>query len=74
MSDERGSLSDEANLISEEIEEETAARMEVIQAGAEAEFEGLADLLDAELAYFTQCKEILEDLKESWPTGYASSP
>jgi len=41
--------------------------MEIVQGGVEEHFAGLSDLLDAELEYFTKCKEILEDLRESWP-------
>jgi hypothetical protein len=54
---------------SEEIEEETAARMEIIQGNQEQQFVDLGDLLDAELEYVSKCKEILEDLREQWPTG-----
>lgn len=54
---------------SEEVEEETAARMEVIQGEEEQMFAELADLLDAELEYFSKCKELLEELHASWPAG-----
>ncbi|RSH91134.1 hypothetical protein EHS25_010310 [Saitozyma podzolica] len=56
----------------EEIEEETAARMEVIQGNQEQQFSELADLLDAELEYFTKCRDILEELREQWPSGSVS--
>ncbi|KAL7423092.1 hypothetical protein Q5752_002391 [Cryptotrichosporon argae] len=52
----------------EEAEEETQARMEVIQQREEQQFAALADLLDAELDYFTKCKDILEDLRTSFPS------
>jgi hypothetical protein len=58
-----------ADFRSEEIEEETAARMEVIQGNQEQQFSELADLLDAELEYFTKCRDILEELREQWPSG-----
>lgn len=54
---------------SDEVEEETAARMEVIQGEQEQQFAELADLLEAELEYFAQCKDLLEELKGSWPSG-----
>jgi hypothetical protein len=58
-----------ADFPSEEIEEETAGRMEVIQGNQEQQFSELADLLDAELEYFTKCRDILEELREQWPSG-----
>jgi endophilin-A len=33
------------------------------------QYTGLTDLLEAELEYFTKCREILEELKDSWPSG-----
>jgi endophilin-A len=30
---------------------------------------GLTDLLEAELEYFSKCREILEELKDGWPSG-----
>jgi endophilin-A len=41
----------------------------VIQEQEEGQWAELSDLLEAELEYFTKCKEILEELRESWPTG-----
>jgi hypothetical protein len=43
--------------------------MEVIQGNQEQQFSELADLLDAELEYFTKCRDILEELREQWPSG-----
>jgi endophilin-A len=51
------------------VEEETAARMEVIQSEQEQQFAELADLLEAELEYFAKCKDMLEELRDSWPSG-----
>ena len=43
--------------------------MEVIQAQEEQQWTELTDLLEAELEYFSKCKDILEELKDNWPTG-----
>jgi hypothetical protein len=40
-----------------------------IQEQEEQQWAELSDLLEAELDYFTQCKAILEDLRDQWPTG-----
>ncbi|OCF33509.1 hypothetical protein I316_04930 [Kwoniella heveanensis BCC8398] len=50
----------------EEIEEETQQRMFAIQETEERQFAELADLLEAELEYHGKCREILDDLKNSW--------
>jgi len=34
-----------------------------------AQFESLADLVDAELEYFTRCQEILLELRNNFPKG-----
>lgn len=33
-----------------------------------AQFESLVDLVEAEYEYFTRCREIIEDLRETFPT------
>jgi endophilin-A len=33
------------------------------------QYTGLTDLLEAELEYFSKCREILEELKDGWPSG-----
>ena len=43
----------------------------MIQEQEERQWSDLTDLLDAEYEYFAKCKDILEDLRSSWPTGYA---
>ncbi len=40
-----------------------------IQEGEDQQFADLADLLDAEMEYFTKCHAILEDLRNEWPSG-----
>ena len=57
---------------SEEIEEETFARMQALQDESEQPFHELSDLLEAELEYHSKCREILEELRDTWPSGYAS--
>ena len=54
---------------SDEIEEETTARMVVIESLEEGKWSELTDFLDAELEYFSKCKEIMEELRASWPMG-----
>ena len=56
------------HLFSEEVEEETQVRMMVIQEQESRQWEELGDLFEAELDYFSRCKEILEELRMSWPT------
>ena len=46
--------------------------MMTIQAQEEQQWLELSDLLGAELDYFTKCKAILEELRESWPNRWAS--
>ncbi|WVR06357.1 hypothetical protein IAU60_003388 [Kwoniella sp. DSM 27419] len=55
----------------EDIEEETTQRLIGIQDTEERQFSGLNDLLEAELDYHTKCREILDDLRNSWSTGGA---
>jgi hypothetical protein len=38
------------------------------------QYDGLTALLEAELEYFTQCRQILADLKEGWPAGCVIAP
>lgn len=57
-----------ADSCSEESEEETRLRMEAIKEHEEAQFAALTDLLEAERDYFTRCKEILDELREEFPT------
>ncbi|WVQ96653.1 hypothetical protein IAU59_003759 [Kwoniella sp. CBS 9459] len=62
-------LEEEVNIAKqrfEEIEEETQQRMIAIQETEERQFAELADLLEAELEYHAKCREILDDLKNSW--------
>jgi endophilin-A len=54
---------------SEEVEEECVLQGEQIAGLEQDQYDGLTALLEAELEYFTQCKQILSDLKESWPEG-----
>ena len=53
----------------EEVEEETKARMVVIQEQEEQQWVDLTALVEAELEYFAKCKEIMEELRDSWPRG-----
>ncbi|KAI9632053.1 uncharacterized protein MKK02DRAFT_21407 [Dioszegia hungarica] len=57
----------------DEVSEETTGRMEVIQGEQEQQFGELADLLEAELEYFAKCKDLLEELRDSWPSGSAAA-
>lgn len=54
---------------SEEVKEETQARMRTIQMQEESQWAELSDLLEAELEYFAKCSNILEELRDSWPSG-----
>jgi endophilin-A len=58
----------ELTTYSEETEEETEARMITIQEGEEQQFVDLQDLMEAELDYFKRCKEIMDDLRDNWPS------
>lgn len=60
---------DKADPSSEEAEEETKLRMMAIKEQEAAQFESLADLVDAELEYFTRCQEILLELRNNFPKG-----
>lgn len=54
----------------EETSEEVVRRMEDIK---ESEIESVQDLtafLDAEFQYYDRCRDILLQLKESWPSEY----
>jgi hypothetical protein len=58
----------------EESNEDVFRRMEDIK---EAEVESVADMtafLDAELAYYDNCREILMQLKREWPGKFVLSP
>lgn len=46
------------------------SRGEIIANLEHDQYVGLTDLLEAELEYYTQCKDILEEVKASWPAGY----
>lgn len=50
-----------------EVEEECVMRGEQISNLEQDQYAGLTDLLEAELEYFSKCKEILEELKGGWP-------
>jgi hypothetical protein len=63
-----------ALIISEEIEEETYARMQALQNESEQPFQELSDLLEAELEYHSKCREVLEELRDAWPSGYVPIP
>jgi hypothetical protein len=54
---------------SDEVEEECVLRGEQIANLEQDQYSGLTDLLEAELEYFTRCKEILEELRQGWPEG-----
>lgn len=54
---------------SDEVEEECVMRGEQIANLEQDQYNGLTDLLEAELEYFTRCKEILEELRQGWPEG-----
>jgi endophilin-A len=56
-------------MFSEEVEEDTQSRMQGIQMQEGRQWAELSDLLGAELEYFSKCKDILEELRDSWPTG-----
>ena len=45
-----------------------------IEAQEERQWIELCDFVQAEVEYFNRCKEIMEELRESWPTGYVDSP
>ncbi|KAK8858604.1 hypothetical protein IAR55_002833 [Kwoniella newhampshirensis] len=65
-------LEEEVNIAKqrfEEVEEETHARMVVLQESEAQQLEELLDLLEAELEYHTQCRDILDELRKSWTTG-----
>lgn len=34
------------------------------------QYAGLTDLMEAELEYYSRCKEILKELRDGWPAGY----
>jgi len=55
--------------ISAEVEEECVMRGEQIANLEQDQYTGLTDLLEAELEYFSKCREILEELKDGWPSG-----
>jgi hypothetical protein len=55
--------------ISAEVEEECVMRGEQIANLEQDQYTGLSDLLEAELEYFSKCREILEELKDGWPSG-----
>ena len=55
--------------VSAEVEEECVMRGEQISNIEQDQYTGLTDLLEAELEYFTKCREILEELKDGWPSG-----
>ncbi|RXK38529.1 hypothetical protein M231_04161 [Tremella mesenterica] len=57
-----------------EIEEETQVRMKAIEENEEQQFMDLVDLLEAELEYFSKCRDILEDLKDQWPPDAGGRP
>ena len=44
--------------------------MQALQNESEQPFHELSDLLEAELEYHARCKEILEELRDTWPSGY----
>lgn len=48
--------------------------MRALEETEEQQYIDLCDLLEAELDYFSRCKEILEELKEQWPSGDAGRP
>lgn len=52
---------------SDEVEEECVIRGEQIASLEQDQYAGLTDLLEAELEYYTRCKEILEELRQGWP-------
>jgi endophilin-A len=56
-------------MISGEVEEECVMRGEQISNLEQDQYTGLTDLLEAELEYFSKCKEILEELKDGWPSA-----
>jgi endophilin-A len=56
-------------MISGEVEEECVMRGEQISNLEQDQYAGLTDLLEAELEYFSKCKEILEELKDGWPSA-----
>lgn len=72
-----GALEEEvyiARIRFEEIEEETHSRMVNIQEAENEQYALLTDLLEAEVDYHTKCKEILEDLRNSWGTHSSRKP
>lgn len=46
---------------------ETQLRMEGLKENEEEQFTALADLLDAELEYYTACKDLVEQLRANFP-------
>ena len=62
------SVKEMALTFSEEVQEETEARMLALQSQEQRQWTGLSDLLEAEWNYFAKCKDILEELRQSWPT------
>ncbi|OXG42331.1 hypothetical protein C359_02348 [Cryptococcus neoformans Bt120] len=58
----------------EEIEDETHSRMVNIQEAEDEQYALLTDLLEAEVDYHIKCKEILEDLRNSWGTHSSRKP
>ena len=55
----------------EETSEEVYRRMEDIKESESESIADLTDFLDAELEYYDRCREILLQLKQEWPAGYA---
>lgn len=55
--------------VSEEIQEDTMARMATVQESEAALVTELSDLLEAELNYVNQYQAILLDLKNEWGNG-----
>lgn len=59
---------------SDEIQEDTLARMATVQESEAAMINDLTDFLEAELDYVNQYHDILEDLKTEWGSMYVKSP
>ncbi|BEI83042.1 hypothetical protein CcaverHIS002_0309100 [Cutaneotrichosporon cavernicola] len=62
-----------AQLRLDEAEEDTALQMQNIKKQEVEQFTALTDWLDAELEYFASCKEILGDLRASFPSSHEPS-
>ncbi|ORX40049.1 hypothetical protein BD324DRAFT_616079 [Kockovaella imperatae] len=58
----------------EEMQEECQVRMVVIEQQVDPQWADLCELMEAELEYFTRCKEIMEELRNSWPKGAVTVP